>query len=184
MTSSDPNVLLQSLWARLEQAPNTHRDPYRVTNMATVDAEGRPENRMVVLRKASATHRRLSMFSDSAASKCASLQKSPMTAFCFWDASTRTQVRMLGQSKLVSGQAVQTEWAAVRPREQDRYRIRPTPGTQIPDPNAYSLDSDVRFTRIDCTVDQIDMLWLGDEGHTRLQATWRDGLWRLDWVTP
>jgi pyridoxamine 5'-phosphate oxidase len=155
-----------------------------MTNMATVDLGGKPSNRMVVLRRVSIEERTLTVFSDSAASKCASLKANPATAFCFWEASTGIQVRMTGQSKLVTGQAVRTDWANVRPQEQGRYRIEPTPGSKIPDANAYALDGETRFTRIDCVIDDVDILCLDQAQHTRLHASFNEGEWVLDWWTP
>ena len=91
---------------------------------------------------------------------------------------------MTGQSTLVTGEAVLSDWATVRPQEQSRYRIEPTPGSRIPEPKAYALDGETRFTRIDCVIDNVDILWLEKTHHTRLHGSFHEGQWRLDWWTP
>ena len=172
------------VWQRLEKASDNPEDPFRTTCLATVDPSGAPQSRMVILRDADATNRRVSIYSDGAALKCLAIGTEPKAAFCFWDAQSRTQVRLVGTATLVKGGAVQPEWDSQRPHERDLYRIAPKPGTVIPHANAYAYENGSRFTRIDCTVQSVDILCLGRPNHTRLHGEWSQDQWLLNWVTP
>jgi pyridoxamine 5'-phosphate oxidase len=174
----------QNAWAQIEAAVTNATHPYRTTCLATVDSAGRPENRMVVIRGASHQHRRLTVYSDGAALKCRAIESVPTAAFCFWDAKSRTQVRMIGAVRLVKGEALNLDWNTQGPSQKDLYRIAPKPGTVIPNANAYDFGSQTRFTRFDCSVQSVDILSLSKPNHTRLHAKWSQDQWLLNWVTP
>lgn len=190
MTSEQPfqarpiETRFVQLWKRLESAPKKRRDPFRTPSVATVNAQGVPENRTVVLRAANYNLRSLSIFTDSAALKCRAISLTPHAAFCFWDPKSRVQIRMVGRATLHTGEAVHADWARQQSGAKKLYQVSPEPGHFIDHPSALTFDAPARFSRLDCEVQTVDILWLTTPHHERMGASWRNDEWSLNWLVP
>ena len=172
------------VWDRLQRVPERSHDPFRTPTFATVDGDGAPQNRTVVLRAADLSRRMLTIYSDGAAEKCTALRDNNQAAFCFWDAKKRIQVRMVGTTAISEGDQILDDWSRQSPQAQSLYRVHPLPGQPISSRSDPSYEGEHRFVRIDMFVDSVDVLWLLRSGHERLHAHWTVGKWTLDWVVP
>ena len=172
------------VWDRLQRAPKEPDNAFRTPTFATVDGDGAPQNRTVVLRAANVSRRMLTIYSDGAADKCTALRGNNQAAFCFWDATERLQVRMVGTTTISEGEQVLEDWSGQSPQAQSLYRVHPLPGQPIHSRSDLSYEGEHRFVRIDMLVERVDVLMLLRSGHERLQAQWMSGNWALDWVAP
>ena len=152
--------------------------------MATVNAAGLPETRTVVLRKATKGKRLLEIHTDQGSAKHDSLLNNSGVSFCFWDARTRTQLRLSGTATMLALPEAGNEWANLSTHGQRVYKVSPPPGTPIDAADEFSFTSDSRFVCIRCTVDCIDALALRKPKHQRMGGRWVKDRWDLTWLVP
>ncbi len=111
MKAGDPLALFSSWLAEAEQ--QELNEPLAMS-VATVDADGRPSLRMVLLR--GFDERGFVFYTNLESRKAHALQVNPVAALCFhWKALTR-QVRVEGRVEEVSA-AEADEYFATRPRD-------------------------------------------------------------------
>lgn len=189
MTSEDGSVAskqqnFDDIWRRLESAPKRQRDPFRTPVLATVHQNQEPACRVVVLRRANAAKRTLTVYTDSASEKCRALEDNPQVAFTFWDPRKRLQVRLTGTAELNVGESVSTEFSNQSPEARKLYQITPEPGQVIQSPSHLAFDGPIRFAKMNVIVSKVDALWLLRPIHQRIRASWTNDAWSLEWVVP
>ena len=77
--------LLDQAWSLLEEGQADGQSPFRLMSLATVDGEGQPKARHVVLRGVDRGAKNLEFHTDISSSKCAELQANPQAQLLFWD---------------------------------------------------------------------------------------------------
>ena len=90
-------------WKKLEAAPKRRTEPFRTPTLATVDANGQPQQRVMVLRdvdRGANRLPRLRFHSDVRAPKCAQLSTRPACSVLFYDKVEKVQVRANGLSEV------------------------------------------------------------------------------------
>jgi pyridoxamine 5'-phosphate oxidase len=170
------------------------RSPLHTVALATVDAQGLPQVRSVILRAFDRTSRTLRVHSDLRAGKVAELRARPTIALLAWDPGAKLQVRLTGRAQLHHGDAIaRAAWAASAATSRAGYAQTLAPATRLIDPGAVpaadpaSLDPDAGFNAfavIHVEVDRIEALRLGRQGHRRALFM-RDGAaWSATWLAP
>lgn len=91
---------------------------------------------------------------------------------------------MVGSVTMKTGEAVQSDWAQQHPGAKKLYQVSPEPGSFIEHPSALAFEAPARFTRLDCEVNTVDILWLTKPHHERIGATWANEAWTLNWLVP
>jgi pyridoxamine 5'-phosphate oxidase len=188
--------LLPLIWSRLAGDGTPSRSAFGLLHAATIDRDGAPAVRTVVLREVSAAEHRIRFYSDNRSPKILTLQRSPRVALVGYDAEKRTQLRMVGDATLAPDAARRRAWDALSEHALIVYQGRVPPGTSIAQPcDAVpddALDGTLsrergyaHFCVVDITVDRLDWLDLSDRSlHTRARFE-RDGTeWRGNWIAP
>src|SRR5690554_4534009 len=85
--------LNDQLWSELEQAVTDRQHGWRTPVLATVDADGLPDARTVVLRAADRARQTLKVFTDQRSPKVVQLQANPQAQLVFWCPSRQWQLR-------------------------------------------------------------------------------------------
>lgn len=183
-TERAPEVWLAALFRRLAEATASPEDPFRTPVLATIDAQGGPAARQVVLREMVPATARLSAWTDARSAKCAEIEASDRVAWLFWDPVRRVQLRFSGRAELIrSGPRCEATWAGISTTRRREYLAIVAPGAML------DADSDrpaaPAFAIIDSWVDQADLLQLDRRGHRRARLRREaDGCWRGAWVEP
>jgi len=89
-----------SAWSSLEAATSDPQSGFRFVNLCSVDAAGRPQARMVVLRRVDKAARLLEIHTDTRSPKWRELSRDPTVTILGFSASTRTQLRLVGSVRL------------------------------------------------------------------------------------
>lgn len=89
-----------SAWSSLEAATRDPQSGFRFINLCSVDAAGRPQARMVVLRRADTAARLLEIHTDIRSPKWLELSRNPIVTILGFSASTRVQLRLVGSVHL------------------------------------------------------------------------------------
>ena len=183
---SDPNDLAafhDAAWQHLRQGVADDKSPARYPTFATVSADGLPEARTVALRSASQSEAKLEVHTDIATPKVQALRVHPKAAFHIWLPTANLQIRLTTSVEILTGDAVETEWAKVPPISRISYGTEPEPGTPIRDVFNYEKPpNSARFAVLQCWVDHIDLVELA-ERHRRAEFKRSDD-WRGAWLAP
>ncbi|EJT02933.1 pyridoxamine 5'-phosphate oxidase family protein [Rhizobium sp. CCGE 510] len=89
-----------STWRELETAASSPQSAFRFLNLCSVDAEQRPQARMVVLRRADGSSRVLEFHTDTRSPKWRELSANPRVTVLGFCAQTRLQFRLRGTVEL------------------------------------------------------------------------------------
>ena len=97
----------------IEEAENDSVSLPHAMNISSLNKEGKPSSRMVLLKKI--THEGLVFFTDYEGNKGKQIQSFPFVALTFWWAKTNKQIRIEGKCEMVSDQE-NDEYFFSRPR--------------------------------------------------------------------
>ncbi|MEN9417724.1 MAG: hypothetical protein RI988_1344 [Pseudomonadota bacterium] len=109
-----PDELLPRLWGELQRAVRTRGHGWRCPVLASVDAEGHPRARTVVLRAVDAQRGELLVFTHGLSAKVPQLRADPRAQFVFWCDALQWQLRASVQVRIeVDGPRVEAARARV-----------------------------------------------------------------------
>ena len=175
--------LLDQAWGLLEEGQADGQSPFRLMSLATVDREGQPQARHVVLRGVDRAGENLEFHTDIGSSKCAELQANPQAQLLFWDPDRAIQLRLHARIALRQDAHRDAQWQNVPGPSQIAYGKTPRTGLAIPDAFAYALTpSKSKFMVCSCAVQKLEVLSLKEQ-HFRavFQA---DDRWAGTWLSP
>lgn len=103
LTGDNTNTLATmgaDAWRRLTEAVTDPEHPYRNLSLATVDENGDPQVRFLVLRDVDRVQRFLEFHTDTRSPKWAELQSRPRLSVLGYDPGDRLQLRLRGTAQL------------------------------------------------------------------------------------
>lgn len=170
----------------------------RYFQLATVDVQGRPDNRTVVFRGFVDQSNDLKMVIDNRSRKIEQIQHQSLTAICWYFPTTREQFRISGTLMLVDSATSDPEyrkiyeqtWQALSSAARQQFSWpmpnQPRTAETVELPSVENLDSPVsNYCLLICSPECVDHLVLQGEPHQRYHYE-RDtlGNWKTDWVMP
>lgn len=191
------DALLDLAWQSLVRGANDARHGFHLPVVATVDTDGRPQARTVVLRAADRQGRRLVFHTDARAPKLDELAAG--TAWVFYDAKRRLQVRVTGPARLADAATTDARWKATSRPSRKAYLVEPAPGTPVPtytSGHPGDLDGPVvptaaqseagraAFAVVTTQVTTLEVLRTLREGHQRARFQWEGGHGVSSWLVP
>ena len=180
--------LFQGIWAQMAIPVGPVRNPYRLMQLSTLDEQGWPESRTVVLRDVDTRAGALYFYADRRSAKCAQIAAGPRVSLLALSPCGLTQIRMQGAATLVEdiGQR-QRCWAAARDKTQALFRHGAVPGQVIESPeSAYERSQDgFEHFAIICIKPQV-LEWLDLTRPVQQRARFfrHEGLWQSVWLAP
>lgn len=198
-TEDDPAPGPLAFWRWWGRAVVDRRSAFRCPTVATLDADGWPVARTVVLRGADAPTRGLRFHTDQRSAKAAQLRADPRLCWHFYDKKRKLQLRAWATATLhPSGPIAEAGWDQCSDFGRRTYCVSPGPGTPQPEPTSGlpahlergDLTPDDRasgraqFLAVQTVVHRIDWLWLHHAGHRRRRFDWSSGAWRAQWLVP
>lgn len=187
-----PAELPARVWQELQRATVDRHHEWRTPVLASVDDDGLPQARTVVLRRADADTRTLTCFTDARSPKCADLQARPQAALVFWSQRLGWQLRVTATAEVdTAGPAVQAAWERVRQSAAASDYLMPSPpgaplDAAAPAPAPASGQHHLAIVRLQ--VSGIDWLELHRDGHRRGRwdgsSTGRPEPAGWEWLTP
>lgn len=173
--TDDLDAVLQSVWALLARGVADRRSPFHTPSVATLDRDGAPATRTVVLRGVDAKLWSLRFHTDRRSSKFASLSCDPRIAVLAYDARSKVQVRASGIAHLHTDDDVaEAAWRNSRPSSRQCYAQVRGPGTPVANPaDAFppQPENDTtgreNFAAVVVHVRALEWLYLQAGGHRR-----------------
>ncbi|MEM6458768.1 MAG: pyridoxamine 5'-phosphate oxidase family protein [Planctomycetota bacterium] len=188
-TDSLPD-LLDHLWHHLDVATRSAKPPFHLPTLGTVDAEGHPATRTVVLRGIHRDTRQVICHTDARAGKVGHLAERPVSSWVFYDAPAKVQLRVAGPTTVHTDDGLaDRQWSSSRPSSRRCYLAPRPPGSACdgPSPNLpasvvgrvpdeeESEAGRANFAVVCCVATRFDFLYLHHAGHRRAVFTWDGG---------
>lgn len=190
--------IAEAAWALLAAGAGDRRHAMHTPVVASVDADGLPQARVMVLRAADAAAATLRFHTDARSPKVAELAGRPVSVLAY-DPAAAVQLRLSGMAAVLSDDPIaDAAWAASTPFARRCYLAEAAPGTPVrqatsglpaavegrkPD-EAELLPARPNFAVLIVTVTAIDWLHLAHDGHRRAWLTRHAGGWAGEWRVP
>ena len=98
----------------LQRAPHDRHHPWRTPSLATVDGQGGPQSRTVVLRAADPGTATLRVYTDRRSPKVHEIARQPRVALLFWNPRSSLQLRIQATAQVFTkGAEVESAWARI-----------------------------------------------------------------------
>ncbi|MGO4622862.1 pyridoxamine 5'-phosphate oxidase family protein [Ensifer sp. 2YAB10] len=182
-----------SAWSSLETAAKDPQSGLRFVNLCSVDAAGRPQARIVVLRRVDRAARLLEIHTDTRSPKWLELSRNPFATVLGFCASTRVQLRLAGTIRLHSpgSDLAERAWSELSAWTKNTYAGGPPgdePGNGGSVPGAARGDADGKafFGVISFRADTLDWFELRRADNRRAVFEYGDlgGLVASRWINP
>ena len=174
------------VWQWLASALVERDHPMRTPALATVDSDGSPRARVVVLRSVEPEASTLEFHTDTRSPKFASLRERPAVAWLFYDPRTLLQVRAEGLATLHTDDALaDASWARTNLASRVPYMASVpsgevvesvAPGVRIRDAE-HSEQGRPFFCAVRCVIRRLDILQLHPDGHRRIEVVGASTRW-------
>jgi len=182
-------------WVLLTRGKADRRAAFHTPAIATVDTNGCPQVRTVVLRGADKNTATLRFHTDRRAQKIPEIEAQSCVSMHFYDKKAKIQVRATGHATPhFDGPVKDDAWAATRDMSRECYRVNKSPGSFVEagddwviplDPDDPDMGKD-HFVPVTVKLHAIEWLYLARGGHRRALFT-IDADGQLDtatWMVP
>ncbi|MFZ4689171.1 MAG: pyridoxamine 5'-phosphate oxidase family protein [Polymorphobacter sp.] len=195
----DPDLsdALDSAWRLLGRGAADRHSPMHTPVVASIDADGHPDARVMVLRAAERLAAMLRFHTDARSPKCAALHGKPVAVLAYHPGEA-VQLRVTGMARVVTaGPEIERIWATSTPFARRIYLVEAPPGSALPGPAsglpawvegrapdvAELAPARANFALVYVDVTAIDWLHLAQAGHRRAVFTAAEG-WGGSWLVP
>ena len=181
---------LAHAWAMLNEAVIDRRSAFHICTLATVDNDGFPQARSVVLRGCNSEERWLRFNTDMRTQKARNLATKPAAAMLFYDAYAKIQLRVGVRLALLSGEEKEQLWSNTPHYSRECYQVTRPPGQPIASPHdlvfdpSTTQDGEIHFAPIRAQVETLEWLYLAVRGHRRARFSYVDGHPEGQWLVP
>jgi pyridoxamine 5'-phosphate oxidase len=187
------------IWMRLVRGGADRRSAFHTPAVASIDADGMPQQRVMVLRKCVAADATMRFHTDLRSVKVNEIGDSARVSVLGYDATAKIQIRASGRGIISdSGEIADAAWAASSPSSRRCYLTRYAPGSMTDKPISglpASLEARVperseteagraNFAVLMVTLDTLEWLYLAHDGHVRARFACEDGVWKGKWLIP
>lgn len=190
----DLGAMREAVWDLLEAGAADRRAPFHLVQLASLDAEGAPDARTVVLRGADRGAGVLRFHTDARSPKAAQIAADPRLAVLAYEPELGLQLRIAGRGVVLDGAEADAAWADCAPPSRVCYRARFAPSAAIDAPGEADPGGDARspadpdagrenFRLVAVTVERLEWLHLAAGGHRRAVYLGA-GDWRGQWLAP
>lgn len=191
MPSPPLEQVLGSCWDLLLRGAGDSQHSTRTPTLISIDSDGSPSARTVVLRDCRPLDRSLRFHTDLRSMKVDQITREPRAAVHIYDQPTKTQLRLSCRCSVVTnGPRVEAAWAQTPDFSRQCYRSSLVPGAAItaPDDVAFLQDGEEsgreNFAIIHSVVHEIQWLHLDADGHRHARFTWAGERWQMTWQAP
>lgn len=185
-------------WDLLENGAKSFKKPFHTPVLATVNEDGAPQARTIVMREADRETRVLRGNTDQRAPKARQLAADSRVQLLFYDVEVKVQIRVTARAELLAdGPLRDGAWASSAPGSKVCYLAKGAPGSAhdgptsgLPDfadlgqrvPNDRLEAGLENFAIILFHVEALDWLYLDSKGHRRALFDYVAGT--KSWVVP
>jgi pyridoxamine 5'-phosphate oxidase len=183
-------------WSRIIDGVLQNSHPFHQSMFANTNSIG-ANIRMVVLRKASATEKTISLYTDIRSSKWEELQINQSIGWLFYDHESRIQIRLSGKASLhQNDELANHSWDNVNMNSRKNYSSILIPSSEINDPkDILQQNGDTtpknneegreNFGVVVTTINWMEWLWLNPGCHYKAKFNYNNnGDFTSSWLVP
>ncbi len=196
---NDLDASLDRAWGLLSQGAHDRSGGAHTPSLATVDADGRPSQRILVLREAERQTRTLRFHTDIRSDKVREIGRAASCSVLVYDTDAKLQLRLSGTVRVeTDGAEVDKAWNSADNFARRCYLADPGPGTPVANPSS-GLPEDVQgekpsdeqlkparknFAVLYAQIDAVEFYYLAHQGHRRARFAWTGETWNGRWLIP
>lgn len=196
---NDLNKSLQIGWNILAEGAANRNSPLHTPVVASIDRNGLPSQRIMVLRAADQRHRLLRFHTDARADKVAEIGDGAPVSILAYHPAQHIQLRLSGSARVeTDGTAVEEAWQSSTNFARRCYLAEPPPGSAVAVPTSglapeyegiNPSDDQIapardNFALLLAQVDRMEWLYLLNLGHRRARFDWDGAAWQGQWLVP
>ena len=185
----------KTIWEYLEEGISNSKSGFHFPVVSTIDKNGYPCSRTVVLRKIDKKNKIISFNTDIRSNKWLEMKNNNKISVNIYDSNKKTQIRILGKGILnYNNENWDNAWKSTPNMSRECYSTLYSPSTIIQKPE--DIDNNlknikdkefekfkVNFGRIDVHIHSLDWLYLIHTGHRRAQFIY-DSKISMSWLAP
>ncbi|MGL5448699.1 MAG: pyridoxamine 5'-phosphate oxidase family protein [Rhabdaerophilum sp.] len=187
---------LNAAWGALTRGALDRRSGFHLPAVGTIDLDGAPRQRIMVLRAVDPEARTLRLHTDIRSQKALEIAREPRVSLLAYDAAAKVQLRVQGLGVVHHDDAqADAAWRASQRMSRACYGIMPASGATIGAGDAYSLPDTAddaaletgraHFAALVVRVHSLEWLYLAYEGHRRARFEWDErGTVTARWLAP
>ena len=199
MTDDERDTILADAWALLEQGASSRHSAAHHPVVATLTADGLPDQRVMILRAADRSSATLRFHTDARSPKVAQVGDGAPTHVLVYEPAAKLQLRLSGTARIeTDSPTADAAWAASTTFARRCYMAEAAPGDGIDGPTSglpawiegkQPSEADVapsraHFAILLVTIERIDWLHLANSGHRRAVIEQRGPDWHGGWRIP
>lgn len=177
----NPQKLEETIWRLLARGAADAKHPFKLFSIATVNADGLPDARTVVLRNCDISAKELCFHTDIRSGKIAHIKKQPEVCLLFWHPKQSLQLRIFGEAHIHHlDEKTRQKIASLPPQQMALYGYGAKPGSIMEQVSQHAFDENLvvqNFAWVRVSIHTLDALHLGRNGvHTRVQFEYIEGV--------
>lgn len=197
----DLDLSFEQAWEIIQNGLKDRHSPAHAPVVGTVDEQGAPQLRVMILRDVCRDTRTLRFNTDARSKKITQMRVNGTTSILIYDAAAKVQIRLSGQAQvIVNGDVADTAWSQSTPFARRCYMAEASPGSEVSAPSSglpewmegrqpnedQLLDARLNFATLLFKAERVEWLYLANVGHRRARWTWDDqrNLWDGRWLIP
>lgn len=196
---NDLSLSFEHAWALLAEGAARRQSPLHTLVVATADASGQPDARVMVLREVDRGQHKLRFHTDVRADKVALIATGARVAVLAYHPAEKIQLRLQGYAHIDrSSPEHRAAWEQTLPFGRRCYLGAEGPGQPTAYPTS-GLPADVEglepdlartapgfahFALLLVELDQFEWLYLANAGHRRARFIRTDTVWSGQWLVP
>jgi pyridoxamine 5'-phosphate oxidase len=199
MTNDALAAILDSIWTLLIEGARDRRSPAHHPVVATIGANGRPSQRVMILRAADRASATLRFHTDSRSPKVVEIGDGTPASVLVYAPEAKVQLRLSSTARVeTASPATDEAWRTSTTFARRCYMAEAAPGTVSVEPTSglpawiegeQPTEDQVapareNFAILLVSIDQIDWLHLANSGHRRAVFSYDDRGWRGKWTIP
>jgi hypothetical protein len=194
---NDLTLSLAHAWSLLEDGSSNRRSAFHTPSVASLDRDGAPTQRVMILRQVNRSLRTLRFNTDMRSAKVSEWLEDRRASVLAYSADEKIQIRLNGVMSLdPASETADAVWTDMRDQSRVCYSQPAAPGALVasPDewqpPSALALDDPragaarAHFCVLHFAITRLDFVFLSVRGNRRARFAWPNGELCAQWQAP
>ena len=189
------NSIHEEIWNLMKNGIDDISSAFHFPNLSTINLDGYPTSRTVVLRSVNYENKVISFNTDIRSNKWVELKKNKNASIHIYDFKNKTQVRLFCSAFLnYNNKNWDEAWNSSTNMSKECYATPYKPSSIIDNPENIDININnlknkeleiykVNFGRVDLCIKSIDWLYLLHSGHRRAQFNYKKQT-EMNWLAP
>ena len=177
-------------WKMIVDGVKDRRADFHTPTVATIDLNGAPNLRTIVLRACDADARQLRFHTDTRSTKIREIETNPRGAIHLYDRDKKIQIRLQVKLTLANTETTTQAWDRTQAMSRECYQVTLPPGQHIQVPDEAQFDPSAtqdgwdHFQPVIATVETLEWLYLVAKGHRRARFDYSSDSATHTWLVP